>query len=164
MGLYDWPTEGSRQSSRREKTERDFSLEFRLDINLDVGGRPRFGARFGAEELKIAPDGTAAAEGDLERLKAGIPYLSSCTVLAVLNDGVVDLQFPLGSYDIISAVTFVKKITKDPEFPIVSRIINQGRFWEDAFQTELISEQPDQAAAGSHGWVLVEATTNADDA
>src|SRR6266403_4564587 len=164
MGLFDWPTESSRQSSRREKTERNLSLKSCVDLNLDVGGRPRFGARFGAEEIKVAPYRNAAAELDYKGLKAGILCLNSCFVLAVLNDGVVDLQFPLGSYDIISAETFVKEIAKDTEFPIVSQIIDQGRFWEDAFQTELVSEQPDQAAAGGHDWVLIEATTEADDA
>src|SRR6267378_8679209 len=147
MGLFHRPIENSRQPERGQKTRRDFPLEFRLDINLDVRGRPRFGARFGAVEIKVALDGTAAAELDFKGLKAGILCLNSCAVLAVLNDGVVDLQFPLGSYDIISAETFVIEIAKDTEFPIVSRTINQGRFWENAFQTELVSEQPDNTTA-----------------
>src|SRR6266576_3955643 len=164
MGLFHRAIENSRQPERGQKTRRDLSLKSRLDLNLDVGSRPRFGARFGAEEIKVALDGTAGAELDVKGLKAGILCQNSYAVLAVLNDGVVDLQFPLGSYDIISAVTFVKEIAKDTKFPIVSQIINQGRFWEDAFQTELVSEQPDQAAAGGHDWVLIEATTEANNA
>src|SRR6266404_3479885 len=164
MGLFHRAIESSRQPERGQKTRRDFSLKSRLDLNLDVGSRPRFGARFGAEEIKVALDGIAAAELDVKGLKAGILCQNSYAVLAVLNPRVMHLQLPLGGYDIISAETFVKEITKDTEFPIVSQIINQGRFWEDAFQTELVSEQPDQAAAGGHDWVLIEATTETDDA
>src|SRR6266496_3709144 len=147
MGLFHRAIENSRQPERGQKTRRDLSLKSRLDLNLDVGSRPRFGARFGAEEIKVALDGTAAAELDVKGLKAGILCQNSYAVLAILNDGVVDLQFPLGSYDIISAETFVIEIAKDTEFPIVSRTINQGRFWEDAFQTELVSEEPDDTTA-----------------
>src|ERR1700757_4175410 len=141
LGVPHRTVKDSRGPGSGEKARRNFPLEFRLDINLDVGGRPRFRGRFGAEKLKLAPDGTPSAQRDLEGLKAGVPYLSACTVLVVLNNRVVDLQFPFGSYDIISAEAFVKEITEDTEFPIVIRIINQRRFWKDAFQTELVSEQ-----------------------
>src|SRR5437588_2948533 len=134
MGLLHRPIENSRQPERGEKTRRDFPLEFRLDINLDVGSRSRFGARFGAEEIKVALDGTAAAERDFKGLKAGILCLNSYAVLAVLNDGVVDLQFPLRSYDIISAETFVKEVRKQTELPVVGRLVNQRRRWEYALK------------------------------
>src|SRR4029077_13296930 len=100
MGVFYRPLEDSRQPECSEKTRRNFPLEFRLDINLGVGGRPRFGARFGAEEIKVAPDGIATAERDFKGLKAGVPCLNTYAVLAVLNPCVMHLQFPLGSYDI----------------------------------------------------------------
>src|SRR6266403_2641685 len=164
MGLFHRAIENSRQPERGQKTRRDFSLKSRLDLNLDVGSRPRFGARFGAEEIKVALDGIAAAELDVKGLKAGILCQNSYAVLAVLNPRVMHLQLPLGGYDIISAETFVKEITKDTEFPIVARIINQGRFWEDAFQTELVGEEPDQSAAGGDYRILIDRATHADDA
>src|SRR6267143_573670 len=134
MGLFHRPIENSRQPERGQKTRRDFPLEFRLDLNVDVGSRPRFGARFGAEEIKVALDSIAAAELDVKGLKAGIPCQNSYAVLAVLNDGVVDSQFPLGSYDIISAVTFVKEVRKQTELPVVGRLVNQRRLWEYALK------------------------------
>jgi len=75
VGLYDWPPESPRQSSSREKTGRDLSLEFRFDLNLDKGGRPRFGGGFGPKEIKVAPDSNAAAGRDLKRLEAGVTHL-----------------------------------------------------------------------------------------
>src|SRR5437660_4316393 len=164
MGLFHRAIENSRQPERGQKTRRDLSLKSRLDLNLDVGSRPRFGARFSAEEIKVALDGTAAAELDVKGLKAGILCQNSYAVLAVLNPCVMHLQLPLGGYDIISAETFVKEIAKDTEFPIVARIINQGRFWEDAFQTELVGEKPDQSAAGGDYRILIDRATHADDA
>src|SRR5439155_5185623 len=162
MGLFYRPLENSRQPERGQKTRRDFPLKSRVDLNLDVGGRPRFGARFGAEEIKVALDGNAAAELDYKGLKAGILCLNSRAVLAVLNPCVMYLQFPLGSYDIIGAETFVIEIAKDTEFPIVSRIINQGRFWEDAFQTELVSEEPDDTTTRRNYRILVKREAHSD--
>src|SRR5439155_6420302 len=164
MGFHDWPPESSRQSGGSEKTRRDLPLEFRLDLDLDVGGRLRFGARFSPEEIKVALDRVAAAERDLKRFEARITHLCASTNLAVLNPCVMDLQLPLGSYDIIGAVTFVKEITEDTEFPIITGIINQGRFWDHAFQTELVSEQPDQATAGGDYRILIERAADAEHA
>src|SRR2546427_8730709 len=72
MGFYDWPTEGSRQSGGSEKARRDLSLEFRFDLELDIGGRLCLGARFGAEEIKVALNSNAAAENDLKRFETGV--------------------------------------------------------------------------------------------
>src|SRR5947209_17990772 len=85
MGLFHRAIENSRQPERGQKTRRDLSLKSRLDLNLDVGSRPRFGARFGAEEIKVALDGTAGAELDVKGLKAGILCQNSYAVLAVLR-------------------------------------------------------------------------------
>src|SRR6266853_5537320 len=101
MGLYDRPTEGSRQSSRREKTERDFSLEFRLDLELDERGRIRLGACLGPKEIKVASDRDASSELDLKRLEPRIRSLDPSTILAVLDPCVMHLQLSLGSYDVI---------------------------------------------------------------
>src|SRR6266567_3959429 len=162
VGLYDWPAESPRQPSGGEKTRRDLPLKFRLDLELDEGCRPRSGARFSPEEIKVPLDRTAAAERDLKRLEAGVAHLYSGTILAVLNPCVMHLQLPLGSYDIIGTVTFVKKITKYADFPVVSRVINQGRFWEDAFETEPVREKPDDTTAGGDYRILIDREAHAD--
>src|SRR5207247_1564532 len=151
-----------REARRREKTERDLSLKSRVDLNLDVGGRPRFGARLGAEEIEVALDGTAAAELEYKGLKAGIACLNSYAILAVLNPRVVYLQLSLGSYDVIGAETFVKQISEDAKFPIIPGIINQSRFWKDAFQTQVVGEKPDDTTAGSNYRRLVKREAHSD--
>jgi hypothetical protein len=77
---------------------------------------------------------------------------------------VVHLQLPLGSYDIVGAETFVKQISEDAKFPIITGIINQGRLWKNAFQAEVIGEEPDQATAGGHYRILIERATDAEHA
>src|SRR5439155_4495426 len=120
-------------------------------------------ARFSPEEIKVALDRVAAAERDLKRFEARITHLCASTNLAVLNPCVMDLQLPLGSYDIIGAVTFVKEITEDTEFPIITGIVNQGRFWKHAFKAEFIGEQPNQATARGDYRVLVNREAHSDD-
>src|SRR5437588_11440147 len=164
MGLFHRPIESSRPAIDGAKARRNLPLEFRFHLEFDERRRPCFGACFGPKEIKVAPDRAAAAERDLKRLEARIGHLYSGTILAVLNPCVMHLQLPLGGYDIIGAETFVKEIAKDTEFPIVARIINQGRFWEDAFQTELVGEKPDQSAAGGDYRILIDRATHADDA
>src|SRR5438270_7020009 len=142
MGLYDWQAKSPRPAIGRSKARRNFSLEFRYDLELDERCRPRFGARFSAEEIEIAPDRDAAAERDLKRLQARIGHLYPSLILAVLDPCVVYLQLSLGRYDIVGAETFVKQISEDAKFPIITGIINQSRLWKNAFQTELIGEEP----------------------
>src|SRR6266568_8715211 len=146
MGLYDWQAESPRQSGSSAKARRNFSLEFRYDLELDERCRPRSGARFSPEEIKVPLDRAAAAQCNLKRLEAGVAHLYSGTILAVLTPCVMHLPLPLGSYDIVGTVTFVKKIAEYADFPVISRVINQGRFWEDAFETELVREKPDDTA------------------
>src|SRR6266480_7277956 len=155
MGLYDWPPEGPRQSGGGEKARRNISLEFRRDLKLDERGRVCLGACFSPEEIKVAPDRDAAAERDLKRLQARIGHLYPSTILAVLNPCVVHLQLPLGRYDIVGTETFVKQISEDAKFPIIIGIINQGRFWEDAFEPQTVGEEPDDTTAGSNYRSLV---------
>src|SRR5437773_740684 len=153
MGLYDWQAESPRQSGSSEKARRNISLEFCRDLKLDERGGVRFGACFGPKEIKVALDSNPATEGDLKRLEARIARLYPSLILAVLHDGVMHLQLPLGSYDIIGSVAFVKQISEDAEFPIITGIINQGRFWEHTFKTEVVAEQPDDTTAGGNDWI-----------
>src|SRR6266480_913689 len=163
VGFYDWPAESSRQSSSGKKTRRDISLEFRFDGEPDVGRRARLRACFGSEEIEVPLERAASVERDFKRLEVGIGSLEASAFLTVLDDSVVDLQLPLGSYHIIGAVTFEKQIAGNAKLPIVIRIVNQGRLWEDPFEAQLIGEKPDDSAAGGHAWILIDATTDADD-
>src|SRR5207244_8544577 len=88
-------------------------------------------------------------------LEARIGRLYPSTILAVLNPRVVHLQLPLGSYDVIGAETLVNQISEDAKFPIITGIINQSRLRKDAFQTELVIEEPDDTTAGGDYRILV---------
>src|SRR5207248_1966928 len=57
-----------------------------------------------------------------------------------------------------------RNISLDTKFPIVTGIINQGRFREDAFQTQVVGEQPDQATAWGDYWIRIERATDAEHA
>src|SRR5207248_2970960 len=164
MGLYDRPFESSRQPGNSEKTRRNISLEFRRDLELDERGRVRLGACFGPKEIKVALDSNAASERDLKRLQARIGHLHPSLILAVLNPCVVYLQLPLGRYDIVGAETFVKQISEDAKFPIITGIINQSRLWKNAFQTELIGEEPDDTTTGGDHRIRIERATDAEHA
>src|SRR5438874_1119714 len=162
MGIYDWPFESSRQPGNSEKTRRNISLEFRRDLELDERRRVRLGGCFSPKEIKVAPDRDAASEGDLKRLETRIGRLHPSLILAVLNPCVVYPQLPLGRYDIVGAETFVKQISEDPEFPIITGIINQGRFWEHTFQAQMVGEKPDDTTAGTNYRILVKRETHSD--
>src|SRR6266496_636367 len=162
MGLYDRQAESSRQPGGSEKARRNLSLEFRCDLELDERGRVCLGACFGAEKVKVALNRDATAEYDLKRLETRIAHLHPSTILAVLNPCVVHLQLPLGSYDIIGTETFVNQISKDAKFPIITRIINEGGFWEHAFETKFVGEEPDDTTAGSDYRILVKSEAHSD--
>src|SRR5207247_10436639 len=121
----------------------------------------RFGTRFSPKEIEVASNRAAAAERDLKRLEARVTHLCADTVLAVLNPCVVYLQLPFWRYDILGTITFVKQISKDAKFPIITGIINQSRFWEDAFQTQVTGEEPDDATAASNYRSLVKREAHA---
>ena len=146
------------------KARRNSPLKLRRQLEVHERGRPRFGACFGPKEIKVALNCAAASELDLKRLEPRVLYLHPSTILAVLNPRVVHLQLPLGGYDIIGAETFVKQISEDAKFPIITGIINQSRLWENAFQTELIGEEPDQATAGGDYRIRIERATDAEHA
>src|SRR5690349_5348191 len=107
MGLHDRPLESSRQPGSSQKARRNLSLKFRLDLELHERRRPCFGAGFGPKEIKVAPDGNAAAQDKIKRLQARIVHLYPSFILAVLDPSVMHLQLPLGRYHIVSAKTFV---------------------------------------------------------
>src|SRR5437764_11540115 len=162
MGIYDWPFESSRQPGNREKTRRNISLELRRDLEFHERRRVCLGGCFSPEEIKVAPDRDAASERDVKRLESRIGHLHPSTILAVLNPCVVYLQLPLGRYDIVGAETFVNQISEDAKFPIITGIINQGRFWKDAFQTQVVGEKPDDTTAGSDYRRLVKRKAHSD--
>src|SRR6266487_2356448 len=164
MGIYDWPFESSRQPGNSEKTRRNISLELRRDLEFDERRRVCLGGCFSPEEIKVAPDRDAASERDVKRLESRIGHLHPSTILAVLNPCVVYLQLPLGRYDIVGAETFVKQISEDAKFPIIIGVINQGRFWKNAFETEMVCEEPDDTAAGGDYRIRIERATDAEHA
>ena len=94
----------------------------------------------GAEEIKIPFDCDACAGNELERLETGKTHLHAGAIFAVLDDGVVQLQFAFGRYDIISAKAGVVKLAGDPEIPIVIRLIDQRWFREDPLKAQLIGD------------------------
>src|SRR5712691_4383598 len=141
MGLSERAAKGSRRPGSGEKAGRNLPLEFRRDLEFDERRRVCLGARFSPKEIKVAPDRDAASERDVKRLEARIGRLHPSAIFAVLNPRIVHLQLPLGSYDIIGAETFVKQISEDAKFPIITGIINQSRLWKNALQTELIGEE-----------------------
>src|SRR5207249_5178425 len=117
---------------------------------------------FGPKEIQVASDRDASSELDLKRLEPGVLHLYPSTILAVLNPRVVYLQLSLWSYDVIGAETFVKQISEDAKFPIIPGIINQSRFWKDAFQTQVVGEKPDDTTAGSNYRRLVKREAHSD--
>src|SRR6266496_950569 len=164
MGLFHGPIENSRQPERGEKTRRDFPLEFRLRSDPEVRGRFRSLRLAGTEKIEIPQHRTACARDNCKRLKAGVLRLDPNAILAVLHNGIVQLQLLFGRHDIIRAVTFEIEFAKHPELPVVIRLVNQRRFREHAFKTQLVAEKPDDTAARSNYRILVNATAKADDA
>src|SRR5438128_2361723 len=147
MGLPDWALESARSPISREKARPNFPLKFRLNLKLGVGRRIQFRAHTGPEEIEVALKGVAAADRNLKRLETRVTYLYPSSLFAVLNDRVVQLQFFQRRDDVIRAVTFVKDVAQQTEFPIFTRIVNQGRFREHALETALIRKKPNEAAA-----------------
>src|SRR5437588_1245110 len=109
VGLLHRPLENSRQSKRREKARRNFSLEFRFETEPDIRRGIGDGASIGAEEIEFPPYRAADSANDSKRLDAGILDQQSDAVLAVLHYSVVQLQFSLRRHDVVRAETFVNK-------------------------------------------------------
>src|SRR6266446_3552813 len=153
MGIHDWALESARQSIDRAKARRNFPLEFRFGRESHIRRRIRLRARFGTEEIETAFDRAADVERDVERFEVRIGGLDSDAFLTVLHDRIVDLELRLRRDHVVGAVTFEKEISSDTKFPVVIRIVNQRRLWEDAFQPQMIGEQPDQTAARRQDWI-----------
>src|SRR5262249_40796583 len=100
------------------------SLKLCCQLDVHERGRVSFGACFGPKEIKAALDRAAASELDLKRLEPRVLHLDPDLILAVLNPCVVHSQFLLGRYDIVGPKTFVKQISEDAKFPIITGIIN----------------------------------------
>src|SRR6266576_1031145 len=101
MGLFYRPLKNSRQPERGEKTRRNFPLEFRLHGNSDVRRWVRSLGLASSEKIEVPSERDACAGNDCERLEAGVLRLDAGAILAVLDDGVVQLQLLFGRYDII---------------------------------------------------------------
>ncbi len=93
-----------------------------------------------AEEIKISFDRDTRACNELKRFETGISYLHAGSVLAVLHDCIVQLQFPLSCQHVVSAKTRIVKLTGDPEFPIVVRPIDQRWSREDPLKSQRIGD------------------------
>src|SRR5436190_2338771 len=155
MGLYDWQTEGSRQSSRREKTERDLSLESQFGGDSDVGSRISFFGLVSTEEIEIPFDCGAGARNKLQVLDAVIPDLHTDSILAVLDDSVMQLQFPLRGQHVVGSKACVVELAEDAELPVVIGLINQRRLGEHCLKSKLVAEDPDNPATWRDSRVLI---------
>src|SRR5215469_7681072 len=95
MGLHDWPAKGSRGPGASQKTWRNVPLEVRFGCNPDV--RRGIGSLrlINTEEIEISLNCTARTCANFKRFQTGITYLQTGTILTVLNDSVIDLEFPL---------------------------------------------------------------------
>ena len=92
---------------------------------------------------------------NLERFETEITNLHASAILAVLNDGVVQLQFMLGwRNDIISAKAGVVKLAYDPQIPVVVRLVNQRRPGKNTLQAQFVAENPDDTATGCDRRIL----------
>src|SRR4030095_3008221 len=95
MGLSYWPTKGSRRSGSSQKARRNVSLKFRFSCDSQIRRRISQLRMIDPEEIETAINSRACACTDLKRFKTRIPDLQTGAILTVLNEGVVQLQFPL---------------------------------------------------------------------
>src|SRR5439155_10750003 len=81
--------------------------------------------------------------------------------LAILDDRVVNLKLARWRDHVIGAVTFEKEIAGETKFPVVIRIVDKRGFGEDSFESEMIGEKPDQAAARRHDRIRINCAAGA---
>src|SRR6266480_2224794 len=74
-------------------------LEIRFDTKVEIRRGIQLRTHAGSEKIEVAAEIVACACGDFKRFDAGIACLRTGSVLVVLHDGVVQLQFPQRSYD-----------------------------------------------------------------
>src|SRR5439155_26467035 len=97
-------------------------------------------------------------------LDSGIADLQASAGFVVLHHCVVLAQFMQRRKHIVGAETFVSQICGDAELPIVIEIVDQGRLRENTFKPQAVGEKPDQTAARSDNWVLIQRATQANHA
>ena len=164
VGVSYRAAKSSRGPRSGEKARGNLPLELRFSCDSEVGSRIiRPLGLMGAEEIKVPFDRHACPRNDLKRFEAGITYLQTGAILAVLHDSVVQVQFVLSVRDdIVSSKAGVVKLAEDPEFPIVIWLINQRRLGKNRLESKLIGEEPDDAAAERNRRVLINSPAHSD--
>src|SRR5215471_11047310 len=133
MGVCYRPAKSSRRPGSSQETRRNFPLEFYFCGNSDVRSGIGPLGLIGAKEIEIPFDCNARARHQFEVFNAGITYLDTGAILAVLNDGVVQVQLLLCMRDdVIGAKACVVKLAEDPKLPIVVGLINQRRLGKNS--------------------------------
>ena len=80
---------------------------------------------------------------NLEGFDAGISHLHAGTVLAVLEDRVVQIQLVFRVRDdIVGPNARIIELAEKLELPIVIRFINQRWLGKDTLQSQFIAESP----------------------
>src|SRR5580765_2484774 len=124
MGLSYRAAKGSRRPDGRQKARRNVSLEFRFGCNFDVRRRIGLLRLINTEEIEISFECNACACDELKRVQTGIAHLQTATIFTVLNDSVVDLEFPLGCMHLISPSSKKVKFSYCPYVPVVIWLVH----------------------------------------
>src|SRR6266478_5468667 len=163
VGVSYRPAKSSRGPGSGKKARGNLPLEFRFSGDSEVGSGIGPLGLMCAEEIKIPFDRDACSGKDLQRFEAGITYLHAGTVLAVLDDRIMQIQFVLCVGDhIVGSKTGVVKFAGDPEIPIVVWLIDQRRSREDALKAQPVAKKPDNAAARRDRRVLINSPAHSD--
>ena len=94
-----------------------------------------------AVEVEIAFHGAARTDAQFEVFDAGISHLHAGTVLAVLENRVVQIQLVFSVRDdIVGPNAQIIELAQKLELPIVIRFINQRWFGKDCLQSQFIVE------------------------
>src|SRR5262249_50921608 len=91
VGLSNRPIENSRRSGSGQKTRRNFPLELQFGGDSDVGCRVGPLRLMSTEKIEIAFDCRACPCNQFEMFNAGITYLPTSPVLAVLQDSIMQI-------------------------------------------------------------------------
>src|SRR4029450_5395999 len=154
MGIFYWPTKSSRRSGSSQKARRNVPLKSRFSCDPEVRCRISALRLIDTEEIEIALDRAACSRDDFEWLEPGESHLQTGAIFAVLNDGVVQLQFLLCCMHFIGASAKEIKLAQRTEFPVVIWLIHQGWFWKDSLQTQFIVDKPGDTTTGGDNRIL----------
>jgi hypothetical protein len=139
------------------------SLEFRFCGDSEYGAGLSVRLDWpGAEESQSFVRSWRRARNDLKGLETRISYLHASSVLAILDDRIVQLQFLLRREDIVSTKARVVKLAEDPEVQSSLGLIDQCRLGKNRLEAELVAEEPDNAAAGRNRRVLINSPAQSD--